>query len=154
MDGLKRIYARNCEVKRIDRTVAEPFLQSFHRLGYTRCRYLYGLFVRRGENIPPGTMVAVAGFSGPRKWTKEGSVVCSYEWVRYASAEGLGVNGGMGKLLNAFIEEVHPDDVMSYADASWSDGDVYRKLGFTQEESKTFPDGSRSLKFRLKLAGY
>ena len=74
--------------------------------------------------------------------------------MRYASAEGLGVNGGMGKLLNAFIEEVHPDDVMSYADASWSDGDVYRKLGFTQEESKTFPDGSRSLKFRLKLAGY
>ena len=57
----------------------------------------------------------------------------------------------MGKLLKAFIDEVKPDDVMSYADAGWYDGDVYRKLGFTEEEAKVFPDGSRSLKFRLKL---
>ena len=55
MDDLKRIYARNCEVRRIERAVAEPFLQSFHRLGYTRCRHLYGLFVSRGEDIPEGT---------------------------------------------------------------------------------------------------
>ncbi len=68
--------------------------------------------------------------------------------------EGVGVDGGMGKLLKAFIEDVGPDDVMSYADASWSDGDVYRKLGFTQEDDKVFPDGSRSLKFRLKLTEY
>lgn len=60
----------------------------------------------------------------------------------------------MGKLLKAFIEDVHPDDVMSYADASWSDGGVYRKLGFEEEEAKTFPDGRKSLKFRLKIIGY
>ncbi len=70
MDGLKRIYARNCEVRRIERAVAEPFLQSFHRLGYTRCRHLYGLFVSRGEDISEGTLVAVAGFSAPRVWRK------------------------------------------------------------------------------------
>lgn len=60
----------------------------------------------------------------------------------------------MGKLLKAFIGDVRPDDVMSYADASWSDGDVYRKLGFSQEEDKVFPNGGRSLKFRLKLTEY
>ena len=60
----------------------------------------------------------------------------------------------MGKLLKAFIEEVRPDDVMSYADASWSDGDVYRKLGFTEEGTKIFPGGGKSLKFRLKLTEY
>jgi hypothetical protein len=57
----------------------------------------------------------------------------------------------MGKLLKAFIDEMHPDDIMSYADASWSNGDAYRKLGFTEEPPKTFPDGKVSLKFRLKL---
>ena len=35
----------------------------------------------------------------------------------------------MGKLLKHFIEETGPDDVMSYADLEWTDGDVYRKLG-------------------------
>lgn len=154
MDGLKRIYARNCEVRRIERAVAEPFLQSFHRLGYTRCCHLYGLFVSRGEDIPEGTLVAVAGFSAPRVWRKGDLRIRSCEWIRYASLDGIGVDGGMGKLLKAFVEEVMPDDVMSYADASWSDGDVYRKLGFREESPKVFPDGSRSLKFRLKLTDY
>lgn len=154
MDGLKRIYARNCEVRRIERAVAEPFLQSFHRLGYTRCRHLYGLFVSRGEDIPEGTLVAVAGFSAPRVWRKGDLRIRSCEWIRYASLDGIGVDGGMGKLLKAFVEEVRPDDVMSYADASWSEGDVYRKLGFREESPKVFPDGSRSLKFRLKLTDY
>ena len=99
-------------------------------------------------------MVAVAGFSAPRVWNKGGREVRSCEWIRYASLDGVGVDGGMGKLLKAFVDEVRPDDVMSYADASWSDGNVYRKLGFSQEEDKIFPDGSRSLKFRLKLTEY
>ena len=42
----------------------------------------------------------------------------------------------MGKLLKAFIEEVRPDDIMSYADLEWSEGDVYRQLGFTLEGRK------------------
>ena len=101
-----------------------------------------------------GTMVAVAGFSAPRIWRKGEREVRSCEWIRYASLEGVGVDGGMGKLLKAFIDDVRPDDVMSYADASWSVGGVYRKLGFTEEEPKVFPDGSKSLKFRLKITEY
>jgi len=155
VDGLERIYARNCTARRIDRTVAGPFLKAYHRLGDTRCRFLYGLFTSRKDgNVEAGTLVAVAGFSGPRVWKKGDREIKSYEWVRYASLEGLGVDGGMGKLLKAFVNEVKPDDVMSYADASWSSGDVYRKLGFEEEEPKTFPDGSKSLKFRLKLTEY
>lgn len=147
MDGLKRIYARNCEVGKVPKSVSGPFLAANHRLGDTSCRFRYGLF-------HSGELVAVAGFSGPRTWRKGENVIRSYEWVRYASLEGLGVDGGMGKLLKAFIDDVHPDDVMSYADASWSDGDVYRKLGFEEEEAKIFPDGRKSLKFRLKLTEY
>ena len=43
----------------------------------------------------------------------------------------------MGKLLSTFINEVKPDDIMSYADLEWSDGEVYRKLGFSAESTKS-----------------
>lgn len=161
MDDLTRIYARDCEVDRIDRTTAKRFLDGNHRMGHTHCRRYYGVYVKRQgsakrkglkvEGPPAGTLVAVAGFSGPRRWKAGDQVVLSAEWVRYASLKGLAVDGGMGKVLKAFIDETDPDDVMSYADASWSDGGVYRKLGFKEIETKTFPDGSRSIKFRLKL---
>ena len=55
----------------------------------------------------------------------------SYEWVRFASLPDCRICGGMGRLLKAFIDDVHPDDIMSYADLEWSDGAVYEKLGFS-----------------------
>ena len=60
----------------------------------------------------------------------------SYEWIRFASLPGVRISGGMGKILKAFIEEVHPDDIMSYADLEWSEGAVYEQLGFTLEGRK------------------
>ena len=117
MDGLSDIFARNCEVRRIDKASASSFFDLYHRLGSTTCRYRYGLFVRRctgaGElSLPEGTMVAAAGFSNARRWQKEGTIVSSYEWIRYASLRGVRVVGGMGKLLDAFVEDVRPSDVM------------------------------------------
>lgn len=151
-----QILARNCEVRRIDKSVSSPFLDRYHRLGDTSCRYRYGLFIRRcpSEELPEGTLVAVAGFSGARKWVKEGRTVRSCEWVRFASLPDVRIAGGMGKLLKAFISEVQPDDVMSYAPASWSDGDVYRKLGFTYEGEVLVAGGTAvNHKFRLILTG-
>ena len=121
----------------------------------TSCRYCYGLFVRRctgaGEaGLPVGTLVAVAGFSGARRWNKDGVVVSSYEWVRYASLAGYRVVGGMGKLLGHFVSEVHPDDVMSYSDPGSADGGgVYRKLGFESEGTVSKP-GFVCEKFRKR----
>ena len=83
-----------------------------------------------------GMLVAVATFSNARKWVKGGKEIRSYEWTRYASLPGLRVSGGMGKMLKAFINEVHPDDIMSYADLEWSEGTVYSQLGFTLEDRK------------------
>lgn len=62
----------------------------------------------------------------------------SYEWVRYISLPGVRVVGGMGKLLNAFVNSVavsgttRPIEIMSYSDNEWSAGDAYRRLGFTE----------------------
>lgn len=153
MDGLSNIFARNCEVRRLDKPSASNFFDLYHRLGSTGCRYRYGLFVKRrtgaGETeIPAGTLVAAAGFSNARRWLKEGEIVSSYEWIRYASIRGVRVVGGMGKLLQTFVDEVNPSDVMTYADLSWPDaGDAYRRLGF-KAEGTVERAGALNMKYR------
>lgn len=137
-----QVYARNCEVRRIDKAEAESFLISSHSYGDASCKYRYGLFTLRStgekghEAIAPGTLVAVSEFSSARTWKKGEQTVKSYEWVRYASLPGVRVDGGMGKMLKHFIVDVHPDDVMTYADLEWSDGEAYRKLGFELESQR------------------
>lgn len=151
-----QIYARNCEVRRIDKATAQAFLRENHSYADAACRYRYGLFLKRHtghnalacnlkppaeetpeanimERILPGTLVAVATFSNARKWVKGDRTIRSYEWTRYASLPGIRLSGGMGKILRTFIKEVQPDDIMTYADLEWSKGDVYEQLGFAFE---------------------
>lgn len=167
MEVFSQAYARNCEVRRIDKETAQRFLNDNHSYGYAACKYRYGIFLKRhtghiareieeerflgcarndnrsaqndnrsarGDIV--GTLIAVATFSNARKWIKDGKEIRSYEWTRYASVPELRVSGGMGKLLKAFIKEVQPDDIMSYADLEWSEGKVYEALGFSEEQPK------------------
>ena len=126
---LPAVFARKCVAKRISRPEAAAFLDANHRMGYASGRYHYALFETSGEKP-----VAVATFSSGRRMN-DGTR--SYEWVRYASLEGTRVVGGMGKLLEAFARDVHPDDVMTYVDASQSDGSSYLEIGFTLESTIT-----------------
>ena len=139
------VYARNCEIRRIDKFTSAEFLGRTHAYGDAACKYRYGMFLKRSTghiakegrcDIPAGTLIAVGTFSNARKWIKNGKEIRSYEWTRFASLPGLRISGGMGKILNAFIEEVQPDDIMSYADLEWSEGTVYEQLGFRLEGQK------------------
>ena len=131
-----RVFARNCEVRAVTSEAAASFLQRNHVYGSARARYRLGLFRIRstgnaeaGMDQTPG-MVAVATFSDGRR-REDGTV--SYEWVRYASVQGVRVVGGMGRLLDAFVATVGdgtPLDVMTYADLEWYDGRSYLRLGF------------------------
>ena len=125
------VFARNTAVRRIVKAEAAGFLDRWHTYGYASCRYRYGLFAKDGR------MVAVSCFSAPRNWDKNGHIIRPFEWVRYASLPDTRVVGGMGKMLEAFIREVHPDDVMSYADREWTDGKVYETLGFAREGGRS-----------------
>ena len=147
LEVFDRIYARNCEVRKIDRQTAADFLTATHSYGDASCRHRYGLFLKRHTGhvaaggietvkYPKDTLVAVATFSNARKWTKGDKTIRSHEWTRYASLPGVRLSGGMGKLLKAFIEDMHPDDIMTYADLEWSEGKVYERLGFVLEGVK------------------
>lgn len=158
------IFARNCEIRHIDKPEAAAFLNANHLYGDASCRYRYGIFVSRYSGAemrdpqaehpyPVGTLVAVAEFSSARRWVKGERTISSYEWVRYASLPEIRVIGGMGKILDTFIREVGPDDIMSYAPAEHYDGEVYTTLGFRQVGVKRFGDSS-SIKYRLVLTPY
>ncbi len=160
------VYARNCEIRRIDKGTAADFLGRCHSYGDAACKYRYGMFLKRytghsarlpgaapvsgGEEgafhgevqvvdrrLPAGTLVAVAEFSGARRWLKVDKSIRSHEWTRYASLPDVRVAGGMGRILQHFIREVSPDDIMTYADMEWSEGQAYRQLGFEEEALKT-----------------
>ena len=139
------IYARNCEIRRIDKPTAAEFLGRTHAYGDAACKHRYGMFLKRSTghiakegrcDIQTGTLIAVGTFSNARRWMKGSKEIRSYEWTRFASLPGLRISGGMGKILKTFIEEVQPDDIMSYADLEWSEGNVYEQLGFTLEGQK------------------
>lgn len=163
LEVFSQAYARNCEVRRIEKAEVQEFLNKNHSYGDAACKYRYGLFLKRhtghiaqemrslgyvqdGKKEAPddngnilyekGLLIAVATFSNARKWIKDGQEIRSYEWTRYASLPDLRVSGGMGKMLKAFIKEVRPDDIMSYADLEWSEGEVYERLGFMAEIRK------------------
>lgn len=179
------VYARNCEIRRIEKAEAAAFLSANHSYGDAACRYRYGLYLKRhtghiaqsmtiadpvpcthpvnpGRQHPEqreesliGTLIAVATFSNARKWIKGDKTIRSYEWTRYASLPRLRVNGGMGKFLKAFIKDIQPDDIMSYADLEWSEGKVYEQLGFTLDGTKeavTFEVGEDWMRRPIKSA--
>ena len=123
----EKAMARKCTVERITKPQADDFLNRYHSYGSSQCKYCYGIF------SPEGRLIAVSTFSGARRWQKPVGTISSYEWIRYASLPGTRIAGGMGKSLSAFIEEVNPDDIMSYADLEWSDGKTYETLGFRPE---------------------
>ncbi|MDR0295941.1 MAG: hypothetical protein LBH91_07175, partial [Prevotellaceae bacterium] len=123
-----RVYARNTEVQRISQASLNDFLNTHHLQGATQAKYKYGLFHKE-------QLVAAASFSAGRSIVRNGKPHQSYELIRFANASGYTVTGGLSKLLNAFTNEVQPDDIMTYADRDWSLGQSYEALGFTFVEN-------------------
>lgn len=153
LERFRSVFARKCRVLSGRNNPAfgemvRGFLEQHHSYSSAKCRYRFALECE-------GEIVAVATFSQgrpmvrkveaplqnvPKEEQQNADIVVfdSYEWVRYASLSGVRVVGGMGKLLNAFIEERlgkigydTPMEIMTYSDTEWSNGDVYTKLGFS-----------------------
>lgn len=141
------IPARLTQVQRIDKPTMDKFLINNHLQSKVNAKLKYGLFLPSRyfrviqnekvlqENInKEAFLVAVASFSNAKKIIREGQEYRSYELIRFANHKGFTVVGGLNKLLKMFIDEHAPDDIMTYADADWSDGTNYEKIGFERIE--------------------
>jgi hypothetical protein len=123
MGNTARIFARQTTVARIDKTTLDGFMAQNHLHGSPQAKYKYGLY--RGH-----TLVAAASFSARRPVLRHNEPYDSYELIRFANRAPHTVVGGLSKLLAQFVRELHPGDVMSYADRDWSTGRSYEQLGF------------------------
>ena len=123
----RKIFARKCDIKRIDAVEAARFLELHHSYGTAKAKYKYGMFL--GDEL-----VAVSLFSSPRTIPRDIDgrrlPLRSFEWVRYASLSSSRISGGMSRMLARFVEDNDPDEVMTYADLEWSEGSVYVRMGF------------------------
>lgn len=115
----RKIHARHCSVERISPAIRRQFLQRTHLQGDGMGDFSYGLFHE-------GNLVSVMVFSRCQ-FNRE------YEWelIRFATELNTQVVGGASKLFAAFLRDRDfPDSVITYADRRYSNGDVYRAMGF------------------------
>jgi hypothetical protein len=124
-----KIFARNCEIKKITNDEKDKFLSENHMQGKSIDKIRYGLFNNN-------ELVSVMSFSSERKALgnkkKEEN---SFELIRFANKKNINVVGAFSKLLKAFIKIEKPKKIISYADMRWSGMDykntVYFKNGFS-----------------------
>ena len=120
-----KIYARKCEIKEVLPHDAMQFLSNNHIQGKCKAKYYYGLYYN-------GELVSLMVFGKIRQQRKYyDDYDNKWELLRFCNKLNTTVVGGASKILKHFINEVHPKSIISYADKRWSDGNLYKKLGFT-----------------------
>ena len=120
----KRIYARQCILKQIQMNEAKNFLEDNHIQEHVNGSNYYGLYYN-------DELVSVMTFGKLRKNLGRNNEEDSYELLRFCNKLNTTVVGGASKLLKHFIKEVKPKKIISYADRRWSNGNLYKTLGFT-----------------------
>lgn len=114
----EKIPARKCSVIEVPKAAAKGFLEENHiQGGGTWCHLYLGL-------VHEDRLVAVMGFDKARF---DRSV--PWELTRFANLRHTTVIGGFSKLL-AHFEKDNEGSIVSYADYSRSQGNVYLKNGF------------------------
>jgi hypothetical protein len=127
-----RIYARKCNISYIyDKNVVKSFLNKNHLQGYNNnIKFSIGLFYN-------GNLVSMMCFNDleGRKRMKS-----SYNITRFCNLLNTSVVGGASKIIKRFIRDNKDiENIISYAEYSHSDGDLYRNMGFN-EVNKNYPD--------------
>jgi hypothetical protein len=114
----KRLYARKCEVRELDNYTKNTFLDMYHLQGKDNSKIKLGLYYNN-------ELVSVMTF-GKSRYNKK------YEWemFRFANKSNYQIIGGASKLINHFIKNSNPQSIITYADARYSNGNLYKKLGF------------------------
>lgn len=119
----KRVYARNCEVKVVDKSEEKSFLNNNHIQGFVGSNITYGLYYN-------GELVSLMSFGGLRKSLGYDSKEGSYEMLRFCNKLNYNVVGGASKLFKHFIKTNNPNQIISYSDMRYFDGSLYEKLSF------------------------
>ena len=120
--NVNKYYARKCVIKKVDYKDAVNFFNTNHLQGYCNSKYRYGLYYNN-------ELVSMMMFSKTRINTNNQRH--EYEMTRFCNKLNATVIGGASKLFKYFIEHIHPQSIVSYADRRYSKGKLYNMLGFS-----------------------
>lgn len=110
------IYARNCKLVRNPKGI-KNFLKENHMQGFIPSEFNYGLYFNN-------ELISVMTFSKSR-FDKD----FDFELIRFCNKRNTRVIGAASKLLKYFKVD-HKGTIVSYANKRWSDGNLYKSLGF------------------------
>jgi hypothetical protein len=145
-----RIYARKTKIEETnDITLIKNFLEKNHIQGYVQSSVKLGLFYD-DELVSLMTFGKRRVAMGKKKTNSD-----EYELLRFCNKLNTNVIGGASKLFKFFINNYKPKEITTYADRSYSNGNLYKQLGFDYI-GKTDPnyyyiiDGIRHHRFNFR----
>ena len=123
-----RIFARKCKIKEVSMDESKNFLEENHLQGYCHSQIRYGLYYNN-------KLVSLMTFGKTRHFI--GNSSHQFELLRFCNKLNTSVIGAASRLFKYFIKTVKPNNIVSYADKRWSNGNIYEKLRFHKyNESK------------------
>jgi G:T-mismatch repair DNA endonuclease (very short patch repair protein) len=117
-----KVGARQCDIKEIDSRTCASFLEYNHIQGRTNSTIRLGLY-------KDNELVSVMAF-----YKKHDNI---WELCRFCTKLHYHIHGAAGKLLNYFIKNYQPNTITSYSSNDISNGDLYKKLGFENDNKIT-----------------
>lgn len=111
----KEIDVNECTIKEVNDKESRIFLDDNHIKGSINCKYNIGLYYNNELYM---------SFSFSKLKNKK------TELLRICNKKGYTIIGGEYKLLKYFLKNNDVQTVVTYVDRSWSNGNLYKKLGF------------------------
>lgn len=125
------IGARQCCIREIDPHTCAEFLNTNHIQGETKTNIRLGLYHN-------DDLVAVMTFSKKSKLSGSKQMIeGEWELTRFCNKLNISITGGFAKLLKYFKDNYNPKIISSFASNDISNGDIYRKNGFEEDNHIT-----------------
>ena len=123
ISGQEIIFARKCDIREIETKVKNEFLDNNHIQGRDKSKIKIGAFSE-------DRLVSVMTFSIPSIAKGGKAEEGVLELNRFCSEKGIVCTGIASRMFRYFVTNYNPKEVFSYADIRWSEGNLYKKLGF------------------------
>jgi transcription elongation factor Elf1 len=118
-----KLGARECSISTITTTQAKKFVNDHHLQGYTPSSVKLGL-------IKNHELMAVMTFSKLSRSKSHTPTENSWELSRFCTHQDWSISGAASRLFKHFVKNYSPEQVISFADKRWGNGNVYNSLGF------------------------
>ena len=118
----EKIILEKCSCKRVSSNEATKFINENYIFEKNRATYHYGLYYNN-------ELVSIMSF----KEDKRNKGI--YQLLNFCKKLYIDIGNGGLMLLNCFVEDLKPKQIVANADLRWTIGDEYKKIGFNYKHN-------------------